>query len=296
MGFVDARLECTYLYVRHLQRVLPRERSESLDLGSSLALTHLRFQEGAETDVGLDEGGDAMAAETGETTVVEPARDPLSRIIHDLNERHGLQLGAGDEVVRRMTEALVDDPELQEAAAANSFQNFALLFDEKFEQQAIDARNQSWEFFEQAFGDAEIRAQLEDALAREVYGRLSGESQSGAASLTSRERLAVERLAGLLDERLGDRLMSVWLYGSRARGERPHPESDVDVMVVTTDADRDRDLVSELSWATAESEGVNPFSLSVHVVDPAWVEGRRGIRSFFMQEVDRDKVVLAGVP
>jgi type I restriction enzyme R subunit len=177
VGFVDARLERTYLYLRHLQRLLPRERSDGLDLGGSLELTHLRFQEGVEADASLDEGGAPMEPESAETAVAEPTTDALSRIIRELNDRHGLQLGAGDEIVRRIAESLTEDSDLQEAAAANSFANFELLFGEKFEEKAIEARNQSWEFFEIAFGDTANRDQLADALACEVYARLTGEQR-----------------------------------------------------------------------------------------------------------------------
>jgi len=44
-----------------------------------------------------------------------------------------------------------------------------------------------------------------------------------------------------------------------------------------------------------DAEG-RPSFFSVQVHDPAWLEQRREIRSFFIQEVDRDKVVLAGSP
>lgn len=181
-GFVDPRLERTYLYLRHLQRVLPRERSETIDLGGSLELTHLRIQEGAETDASLDRGGEPMAPESSEATVAEPETDSISRIIRDLNERHGLQLGAGDEIVRRISSSLNEDPDLREAATVNSFANFALLFDEKFEEKAIEARNQNWEFFELAFGNAEIRDQLAAALAREVYAQLTSSEEATAGA------------------------------------------------------------------------------------------------------------------
>jgi len=172
-GFVDPRLEQTYLYLRHLQRILPREQSERIDLGGSLEMTHLRIQRGTETNASLDEGGEPMEPESSEAIVAEPETDALSRIIRDLNERHGLQLGAGDEVVRRVADSLVEDFDLREAAVANSFANFVLLFDEKFEEKAIEARNQSWEFFEIALGDPESRDQIVSALAREVYAQLS---------------------------------------------------------------------------------------------------------------------------
>lgn len=143
-GFIDTRLEQAYLYLRHLQRLLPRERSESLDLGGTLELTHLRVEEGTEISASLEVGGEPLAPESSETVVAEAQTDALSQIIHELNERHGLQLGAGDEIVQRIANSLIDDTELREAALANSFANFGLLFDEKFDEKAIEARNQSW--------------------------------------------------------------------------------------------------------------------------------------------------------
>jgi type I restriction enzyme R subunit len=173
IGFIDVRLERTYLYLRHLIRVLPRERTESLDLGGALELTHLRVQAGTETDAALDEGGGAMDPESSEPVIPVPETDPLSQIVQELNERHGLELGAGDEIVRRIAKSLTEDPQLQEAATANTFPNFELLFDEKFQDKALEARTQSWEFFELAFGDTESRRQITEAIAREVYRRLT---------------------------------------------------------------------------------------------------------------------------
>lgn len=116
-----------------------------------------------------------------------------------------------------------------------------------------------------------------------------------AASLTPAERRVLERLVRLLREDVGPDLHGVWLYGSRARGERPGPESDVDVLVVSSRGLPDDDLRTiMLAHDAARSEGANPMQFSVKVFDPEYVADRRRIRSFFMQEVDRDKVVLFG--
>ena len=105
----------------------------------------------------------------------------------------------------------------------------------------------------------------------------------------------VDRLLGLLESELGEELTGVWLYGSRARGEEPGPWSDIDLLVIT-DGGRERHFrrVTELAMDAAEAEGVNPFQVSTRVTDPGWIEGRRAIDSFFIREVDRDKIVLAG--
>jgi predicted nucleotidyltransferase len=107
----------------------------------------------------------------------------------------------------------------------------------------------------------------------------------------------IERFVGLLDAELGAHLRSVWLYGSRARGEPAGEDSDVDLLVVSTRGEPDDDLrVIKLAVDAALAEGANPARYSIKLYDPELVEQRRKIRSFFMQEVDRDKVVLAGEP
>jgi predicted nucleotidyltransferase len=117
------------------------------------------------------------------------------------------------------------------------------------------------------------------------------------ASLSDVERRVLRRFVASLEKELGDDLNGVWLYGSRARGEPPHDESDVDLLVVTPRAGWDDfgrliALLHEAAWG----EGSNPWRFSVQVYEPERLARRREIRSFFIQEVDRDKIVLAGAP
>jgi predicted nucleotidyltransferase len=115
-------------------------------------------------------------------------------------------------------------------------------------------------------------------------------------SLADEERALVERFVGELRTRLADELHEVWLFGSRARGEEPTRESDVDVLVLVDDASWDgRMLVRKVLDEAASDLGLDalPWSFSVHVHTPAWLAERREIRSFFVAELDRDKVVLA---
>jgi predicted nucleotidyltransferase len=118
--------------------------------------------------------------------------------------------------------------------------------------------------------------------------------QLTAAQLTESERRTVERLASRLDDVLGDDLHALWLYGSRARGTA-HPESDVDLLVIANGGrDRYGRIAGDLGEEAAIAEGESPFNYSVHVHDPEWLQSRRAIESFFIREVDRDKIVLAG--
>jgi predicted nucleotidyltransferase len=99
------------------------------------------------------------------------------------------------------------------------------------------------------------------------------------ASLTESERRVLDRFVELLMEHLGEDLRSVWLYGSRARGERPHEESDVDLLVVSSRELPDDDLrVIQLVTEAAEAEGANPVFLSAKLYSPERLAQRREIR------------------
>lgn len=114
------------------------------------------------------------------------------------------------------------------------------------------------------------------------------------AKLTEIERRTLDRFVELARRDLRDDLHAVWLYGSRARGEGEIGESDVDLLVITTRGRADGPRLTALLWEAGEAAGDIPILISVHVQTPEWLEGRREIRSFFIQEVDRDKVVLYG--
>ena len=123
------------------------------------------------------------------------------------------------------------------------------------------------------------------------------------ASLNERDYRVIGRIVEVLRSEVSEDLLAVWLYGSRARGEAdadetdPDRRSDVDLLAVV-DAARDAQRVSwdvmPLLENAADAEGDSPVYYSLRVFDTDWLRERRRIRSFFIQEVDRDKIVLHG--
>ncbi len=93
----------------------------------------------------------------------------------------------------------------------------------------------------------------------------------------------LDRFVAAAETRLGEDLLSVWLFGSRARGERTGPLSDVDVLVVTRAGREDERWLWDLVARLAEDEGLSPFLPQLVVWDPDWLAYRREIRSFFVQ-------------
>lgn len=124
-----------------------------------------------------------------------------------------------------------------------------------------------------------------------------------AAALNERERRVIGRIVASARDALGNDLLALWLYGSRARGEADPNEthydrrSDVDMIAIVAPSRNAEDVSWELTprvIAAAEAEGDSPPYYSLHVYDADRLRNRRQIRSFFFQEVDRDKIVLAG--
>jgi len=114
------------------------------------------------------------------------------------------------------------------------------------------------------------------------------------ATLDPVERRALDRLVELLEAEHGSDLLGVWLYGSRARGERTGPESDIDVMVITSDGERDGDRSARVLQRAAEEIEGNPWTFSLHYYNPSSLAEDRAIESFFLREVERDRIVLFG--
>lgn len=129
-------------------------------------------------------------------------------------------------------------------------------------------------------------------------GAYSSRMSSIASAWLSRgERTLLDRYSAALASQLGEELRAVWLFGSRARGEMTGDESDVDLLVLVDDDSWSRkERIRAQLHHTAHELGLDgvAWSFSVHVHTPAWLRQRREIQSFFIEEVDRDKVVVVG--
>ena len=113
------------------------------------------------------------------------------------------------------------------------------------------------------------------------------------ASLSVEEQRALERAVTALEAQLGDQLVAVWLYGSRARGERPGEDSDIDLLVVVLDADKADRAGRIVNEAAREGNG-SPFLFSTQVTDPRRLAEEAAIESLYLREVERDRIVLWG--
>lgn len=110
------------------------------------------------------------------------------------------------------------------------------------------------------------------------------------ASLTLLERDALDRSLVALRNELGDDLLAVWLYGSRARGERLSEDSDIDLLVVVTDRER----LDRRAWSAVYEAAGTDGLFSTQVTDPRVLAEDAAIESLYLREVERDRIVLWG--
>ena len=146
LPFADADLEKLYVFARHLRRLLkmdpeplPREVQQNIDMES------YRIQETSKGGIGLDRNAGPLhpISAKGVRGISPEELEPLSRIIAELNERFGLNLGPEHRVtLGQMMARLDDDAALDASARVNTRENVRLTFDQKVEdviQEIVDS-------------------------------------------------------------------------------------------------------------------------------------------------------------
>ena len=127
VAFGSTTLELDYLYCRALAAYLrDANTSEKLDLGSEVALTHLRNEMTFSGALQLETEAGEVAWLLGDAAggAKEPEMEPLSQIIGVLNERFGINLTEIDQLLfDQFEQSWTADEDLADQARNNVFEN-----------------------------------------------------------------------------------------------------------------------------------------------------------------------------
>jgi type I restriction enzyme R subunit len=163
LTFADTDLEKLYVFARHLRRLLPADRAElPREVQQNIDMESYRIQQTASGKIALERRpGVLEPVSTKQGRGVTPEElEMLSRIIAELNERFGLNLGPEHRVtLGQMMEKLDDDAALDAAARVNTRENVRLTFDQKVEhviQEIVDSNFDLYKRItdDRAFGEA----------------------------------------------------------------------------------------------------------------------------------------------
>ena len=263
LTFADPDLEKLYVFARHLRPLLPVAREElPREVQQNIDMESYRIQETRSGRIELERtaGGLDPIGPKGTHGSTPEEIETLSRIIAELNERFGLELGPEHRVtLSQMMERLDSDEALGVAARVNTRENVRLTFDQKVEQVIQEIVDSNFDLYrritdDRAFGDV-IKNLLFDQYVRghrsaeELIGQ--GESMTLEFKSTLRWNLKEERkdrkgvthtalksIAAFLNTEGGDLLLGVADDGGVVGIERDRFENDDKFLLHLTQAVR----------------------------------------------------------
>jgi type I site-specific restriction-modification system R (restriction) subunit len=162
LTFADVDLEKLYVFARHLRRLLPADRIElPREVQQNIDMESYRIQQTTTGRIALQRTGGVLDPQStkGGYTLPPEEMESLSRIIAELNERFGLNLGPEHRVtLNQMMERLDGDPALDAAARVNTRENVRLTFDHKVESVIQEIVDTNFELYkritdDRGFGD-----------------------------------------------------------------------------------------------------------------------------------------------
>lgn len=174
VSFTDVKLERDYVYSRALQARLPGQDVERIDIGSEVALTHLRTEKREAGSASLVDGdGTISAIFSGKGKQHEAEHEHLSTIVEALNEKFGTNLNEQDQLLfDQFEQTWVTNPEVMAQARNNEFENFRLVFDRMFLETVVGRMDDNEAIFKRVLDDSEFQETLMDLYAARVYRRL----------------------------------------------------------------------------------------------------------------------------
>lgn len=186
--FQDTDLEKLYTFIRFLVAKLPKGLRDRLELDDEVRLKYYRLQKISEGSIVLEPGERGVVS--GPTAVGTGARHDekveLSRLIDIVNERFGTNFTPADKLFfNQIREEAVADSSLQQAALANTMDNFKFVFDKALEGLFIDRMEQNEEIFARYMNDKDFQKLVANVLLRQVYSQIHAENEQKASGATT---------------------------------------------------------------------------------------------------------------
>ncbi len=150
INFTDIELEKSFVFLKYLNKKLPKRQVDRFDISDTIDLDSLRIQKIHEHIEGLvTENSILTPPEFVTAGVTEPEYDFLSEIINQVNTTYGVNLTEEDRLdLSRLSKRLIDDPEVQKYMKGdNTEDNKQSFFKQQFEGMMIDYINERFDFY-----------------------------------------------------------------------------------------------------------------------------------------------------
>ena len=167
LTFRDTDLEKLYEFARCLRRLLPWTREElPREVQRNIDMESYRIQRTGRGKIKLERGtGQLDPRWTKSSRGGDEEKEALSRIIDELNQRFGLELGPEHRLtLEQIREALDQDAGLNASARVNTRENVRLTFDPKVEDKIEQIVETNFEFYKRITDDSAFGQALKNFL------------------------------------------------------------------------------------------------------------------------------------
>lgn len=175
--YQDSDLEKLYTYGRFLLNKLPRTSRETrINIDDDVELKYYRLEKISEGSINLREGAaDYLKGPADVGTGRSDEEVQLSTLVAALNERFGTEFTPADQLFfEQVRETAVANEQLRQAAAVNTMENFAQIFNKQLENLLIERMDGNEEIFSRMMNDDAFRNVAAGYLMKAVYRSITG--------------------------------------------------------------------------------------------------------------------------
>lgn len=173
--YQDSSLERAYTYLRFLGAKLPRaKQGDRFEPDGEVGLKYYKLQKIGEgqVDLKIGEADPLYGPDEVGSRLADSKKVRLSTLVDGLNEKFGTHFTPADQLFFDQIEAqAIERNDLQQAAKANSLDDFKLVFDQALDGLFIDRMDGNDEIFRRVMSDEQFRAVAAGYLLQRVYGQ-----------------------------------------------------------------------------------------------------------------------------
>ncbi|WP_408954775.1 type I restriction endonuclease subunit R [Natroniella sp. ANB-PHB2] len=176
----DEELHRLNIYLRYLAKKIDIEQTGSVDISDKVVLEYYKLEEKYKGDIALEGAGSydvGMTVSGGGSQNEE--KEFLSVIIERLNDRFGSEFDESIKIpISHITSILKDSENLKTKAQVNTLEDFALVYEDEFDDVVVDSYSKNQEFYGRVLKDEEFRNKLMDLLLVDIYNSLNESAEA----------------------------------------------------------------------------------------------------------------------
>jgi len=179
--FTDIELEKIFVFLKYLNKKLPKRQVDRFDISDTIDLDSLRIQKMHEHIEGLVQDDSILSPpEFDSSDAQEPEYDFLSEIINQVNNVYGVTLNEEDRLdLSRLTKRLVENPEIDKYMGGNnSDDNKKNFFKEQFDGVMVDYVKEKFDFYKKMDDNPSMKNLIFQEMYRNYHGQKIKSQQS----------------------------------------------------------------------------------------------------------------------